>query len=328
MGASKRGAEAARSARTAVRHRIEETIERLQRRPLTDASIHRARTSLKKARAALRLLRGALGHARYRVTNRLLRDAGRPLSELRDATVMIEQLAELGKSARLRKDRAALERVRRELARRESDVRGRVLGRARTLERQLEGLRRMHERILKWRHGTDRWRTLREGLEHTYAQGREAHEAAREQPTVERLHEWRKQVKYLRYQVVLLEQLLPDRRRSLSAPLHRLSDLLGDDHDLAVLRARIVGTARRGSRRARPSETARAAVVEVLDRRRQRLQRQALKLGESLYRATPGQFVASVERLVRAPARASREARRARPGRRGGAGRAGRAGRG
>src|SRR6266550_5872735 len=56
----------------------------------TDEGIHDARKRLKRARAALRLIREALGDREYRRENRILRDAARPLSEIRDAKILID----------------------------------------------------------------------------------------------------------------------------------------------------------------------------------------------------------------------------------------------
>src|SRR5580704_13345662 len=55
-------------------------------------SIHEIRKKLKRARAALRLLRDCLGKAVYRRENSLLRDAARPLTPVRDAKVLFETL--------------------------------------------------------------------------------------------------------------------------------------------------------------------------------------------------------------------------------------------
>src|SRR6201999_1445400 len=51
------------------------------------AAIHGARKDLKKLRAVLRLVREELGEKAYRTQNRRFRDAGRLLSDTRDAEV-------------------------------------------------------------------------------------------------------------------------------------------------------------------------------------------------------------------------------------------------
>ena len=60
-------------------------------------AIHDARKRLKKARAALRLARAALSKDEYRWENDTLRDAARPLSEVRDAQALIDTLDDLAR---------------------------------------------------------------------------------------------------------------------------------------------------------------------------------------------------------------------------------------
>jgi hypothetical protein len=79
--------------------------------------------------------------------------------------------------------------------------------------------------------------------------------------------------------------------KRLSRRAHELSDLLGDDHDLGVLRAYV---------EVHPQliedAAARAALLAVLDRRRDELRRRALKRGRRLHKRSPKRFIASVER--------------------------------
>ena len=65
-----------------------------QRQP-NDEAMHQVRKDLKRARAALRLLREAVGEAAYARENTELRDAARPLAGVRDATVALGILREL-----------------------------------------------------------------------------------------------------------------------------------------------------------------------------------------------------------------------------------------
>jgi CHAD domain-containing protein len=61
----------------------------LGKKKITDADIHDARKQLKKARAALRLLRRSIGEIAYRRENAALRDAARPLGVARDSRVLV-----------------------------------------------------------------------------------------------------------------------------------------------------------------------------------------------------------------------------------------------
>jgi hypothetical protein len=79
--------------------------------------------------------------------------------------------------------------------------------------------------------------------------------------------------------------------KKLAKRAHRLSDLLGDDHDLAVLRAQVEQAG--GSFE---HEASRTALVAVIDRRRLSLQGDALRLGATIYDPPPKSFGGSVER--------------------------------
>src|SRR4030095_4339353 len=92
-----------------------------------------------------------------------------------------------------------------------------------------------------WAKVHDNWGSVGEGVERVYRRGRQALAAVRRKPTAEYLHEWRKQAKYLRYQLDLLRPLAPKALTSLATTIDRLGDLLGDDHDLAVLRREVAG---------------------------------------------------------------------------------------
>ena len=103
--------------------------------------------------------------------------------------------------------------------------------------------------------------------------------------TVEILHEWRKQAKYLRYHLELLTPTWPEVVGKLAAEAKKLGDLLGDDHDLAVLRAMVVPSHARGHAEQD------GFLGELIDRQRERLQAKAIASGELLYRERPKEFV-------------------------------------
>jgi len=92
---------------------------------------------------------------------------------------------------------------------------------------------------------------------------------------VENLHEWRKQVKYLRYQLELFTPTWPEVVGKLAGQAEEVGDLLGDDHDLAVLRGMLTDT----DRDERPTEKM-GSIAELIDRRREKLQSEAIAKGE------------------------------------------------
>jgi CHAD domain-containing protein len=249
-------------------------------------AIHDARKRLKKARAALRLARAALPNNEYRCENDTLRDAARPLGEVRDAQVLIDVLDDLAQqSTRAQRRtfgimRARLKGDRRTLRRRqfhEENVTGAVR----------RAVRNVRNRSRHWpAHGG--WSVLRRGLERVYRAGRESYRAVRRESSNENLHECRKQAKYLWHQLQFLEAVQPRRLKRLERRAHALSSHLGDDHDLAVLRDKLEA--------ARPALPIGALerIEPMIESRRGELQRDALALARQLYGPLPSRFMARV----------------------------------
>jgi CHAD domain-containing protein len=279
----------ARVARGRIDHAIDELCGRRDSTPVE--AVHEARKDMKKLRALLRLVRGELGRQTYARENACFRDAARELAGQRDADVMLETLDRLtylpaGQAWEVRK------RIQADLDRNGDD--GDRTAAARSAVAILEEAR---GRVSTWPLERDSFDALAKGLEKTYRRGRREFEAARGEPTVESLHEWRKRVKHLWYHHTLLRSLWPTVMEVTGDEAHALSDHLGDDHDLAVLAAWVEEHGGAGPE-------FRAAV----ERRRSELQAEAFTLGARVYADKPkaytrrlkGLWAASKHR-VRAP---------------------------
>src|SRR5262249_40905727 len=126
--------------------------------------------------------------------------------------------------------------VREALEKRKQEVCGRVLQEEDTFTSVSQSIEEGRCRLRKWGFAHKGWRALEGGLKRVYAQGRDALEASAADATTENLHEWRKQGKYLWHQLQLLEPVWPETMKELADQSHHLTQLLGDNHDLAVLR--------------------------------------------------------------------------------------------
>jgi CHAD domain-containing protein len=226
--------------------------------------------------------------------NTIFRDTGRRLSGPRDAAVLIETLDGLterfgdelpAEEVRPLRDRLvqdhkqAVAKLRREQA---------------TLTDVSGELEDAHVRTAARKYDSQGFEALEPGLRRIYRRGRRAMQAAREQPSNEHMHEWRKRAKDLWHATQIVRPASPKRMKALAKQSHQLSDLLGDDHDLAVLRARVV---KGGVAFEQPST--RKALLAVIDRRRAALQREALDLGAKIYDRPPKRFVRAIERRWR-----------------------------
>jgi CHAD domain-containing protein len=197
---------------------------------LVDA-IHDARKALKKERSLLRLARATLVPRERRHEAAVLREAARRLSGTRDADVMVAALEEfdgIGPRQAFAAARAHL------IAQRDSErVRSLESGVAAVVAIDLRTARREIDELRLRRGG---WAGLAPGLSRTYRRGRAAFKLASADPTPQNLHDWRKRVKDLWYHLRLLRPVSKPTMRGQADETHRLSELLGDDHDLWVLR--------------------------------------------------------------------------------------------
>jgi CHAD domain-containing protein len=270
--------------RRIVRNQLDGILEELTAAPKgpRDEAVHEARKGLKKVRAVLRLVRPVIGEKRYRRENTCFRDAGRPLTEVRDARILIETLDKLGEHFREHIAGRSFADVRKALQDNLRAVRKRVLDEHNAFAVVAETVSQARERVKGWTDVPDRWSSVGAGLQDTCRQARAAFRDAAADPGVAELHEWRKQVKYLRYQLEVLRPLWPERMEELAAEADRMGGLLGDDHDLAVLRQMLTGDPPPAA-----DEGEREALLALLDRRRAELGQEVLLLGERFFQDRP-----------------------------------------
>jgi CHAD domain-containing protein len=274
---------AAHEARSALCEQIDEACRCLSRGQPSDADIHDARKALKRSRATLRLVRDALAERVYRAENGTLRDAARPLSAVRDARVLIESLDDLvtRQSLEPRESIPFREALRHE----RRDLRHKLAREDHAFRRTRAMLRAARDRAAGAKLDSCGWSDLGAGLQRVYAHGRTSLRSARASCTPECLHEWRKQSKYLLHQLQLLEPIAPNAIDKIAQRAHRLSDRLGDDHDLSVLRQKAL--AHNSTFRSRGELD---ALLDAIEHRQSRLRKKALKIGAKLYDEKPARF--------------------------------------
>ncbi|WZO97416.1 CHAD domain-containing protein [Isosphaeraceae bacterium EP7] len=249
--------------------------------------VHRIRQRLRKVRALIRLTRGGLGGKLADREDARFRDAGRPLSELRDASVLVQTLDRLAEWSAGQIGPESIGPVRDFLLGLKGEVDRRVLDEGKALEELVETLEKARREVKRWEVAGHDWDALEVGLRRIYKRGLGAFHEATDAPTDEGLHEWRKRVKDLRYALDMLLPIRPGFIEDRAVAAHWLADLLGEDHDLVILRDSIqaIGDGE--------AETASAAtLLPLIDGRRAELQRDAIALGRDIFGERPGVFVA------------------------------------
>lgn len=247
-----------------------------------DVAVHDARRRIKELRALVKLIRPAAPHVFDR-ENPVLRDAGRRLSEVRDAAAKVEALDRLIAAFPDELTEAG-GHVRAGLERRRSDIDPAALDQAMAQTRH--DLEAIHAGIDIWELPDDGFDTISPGLHRSYRRARRRTRDADADNTTAAFHEWRKRVKDHRYQVAYLRPCSPKPMRDRERALHALTDLIGDDHDLALLRD-VIG------KEPHPygGDDVAATVVARVDQQRAWLQREARALGSRCFAEAPRRFV-------------------------------------
>lgn len=245
--------------------------------------VHQVRKRCKKLRALIRLVRPSFDD--YQRENRFFRDAARELSYVRDAQSIIECLDALPRNNSAAIDDDALAAIRSDLEERRRRVAEDTVGLNEELDAFLDGMREARERVRDWTIRDSGYSAIRGGLKRTCKRGRKALRAARGSADTELLHEWRKRTKYHWYHMRLLRRIWPEMLAVHRRTADQLSDLLGDDHDLAVLRSTVQQEADRMD-----SLTRLQALLDLIDQRRAELQANAFPLGERLFAEPPKQL--------------------------------------
>jgi CHAD domain-containing protein len=249
--------------------------------------VHEARKTIKRLRALARLLRYALGDEEFARVNASLRDSGRRLAGARDAEVVMAALDRL-----LRRHPRALASesvgsLRREL------VAERALAAWQADEEEvLGGLQATQREMSRWRIAEYDFDAMAPGLHRVYWDGRRRWRriTGRRRASSKAMHEWRKRVKDLGYVAEMLEHDHTGYIRRLAARGKRLGELLGEEHDLALL----AGSVREHEHLFDEDPAAREALLKLIARRRKQLRARSAKLGERLYQRKPGAFIRRV----------------------------------
>lgn len=255
-----------------------------------DEGIHEARKSVKKLRALLRLMRPELGSA-YRAEAANLRKIGRTLSDFRDAGAIIETFDSLREKYQDEIGKQGLLSIRRGLvaSKQQAEKRGRIEN---VLARISGTLTKTVKRVKSWPLSADGFPAIAPGMDEIYRRGRRALKTVRKHPKAENYHDWRKRVKDHWYHVRLIENVWTDVMQAYEGSLKSLETWLGDDHNLVLLREKVL---------AQPADYGKdaemAVFVSLVDRYQKELRDNALSMGERVYDDKPREFTRHMKDL-------------------------------
>lgn len=206
-----------------------------------DAVIHENRKSLKRLRALLRLVRPAIGQAAFQKQNAALRDIGLLFAKDRDRRVLLDTADALQEAmpARFAKTFAKIKGAVRQQRTPPSGVNGRSVD-----QQAREGLDQVRSAMLRLTMDPATFDAVAAGLKQSYRRGRRLHRDVYRYPSDEGFHDLRKSVQLQWRHMQLLSRAWPDLFSARVALARKLSQMLGDDHDLSVFAGHLSGLPR------------------------------------------------------------------------------------
>lgn len=204
-----------------------------------ETSVHEARKSLKRTRALLRLVRPGLGETDFRKSNTRLRDIGRGLSAARDRDVVRALLKGLEESKPAMAKAAG--RLRAILDATPGAANGSGAPQ-RNVAEALHEIAAMRRELGDLALHPASFDTIVAGLTKSHRAGRKAlARALANSEEAEALHDLRKAAQAYWRQMILIQQAWPEACLARAAAAKLVADLLGHDHDVALLDAVLAG---------------------------------------------------------------------------------------
>ncbi len=280
-----------RAVRRLSRERIGKALDHLRKCDRLEA-IHSVRKEIKKVRAILGLVQGKMSANAYGKRAKRLRAAAKCLQDPRDARVRpqaLERLIVHFKNQLPARPFAGIEKVLSQNCRQE--IREFRKGKSVTAVGRL--LQKIDRGAGDLKVKANGWTAIQPGLQGSYSDGRKAYAMALNETSPKNLHQWRKHVQDLWHQLRLLHSIQPEKMQTMVGAMKVLSQYLGDDHDLVMLRRFVARhCARRYAREVRMLD-------ELIDLRQKELRSAAFALGARFYVEKPSPFCRRLENYWR-----------------------------
>jgi CHAD domain-containing protein len=238
-------------------------------------TVHEVRKHLKKLRAAMRLAIREVGKNCHAKEDRCVRKIGRLVSDLRDAQVRLQTFRKLRDKAAKNSGQRLFSRTEELLLLERESFSAAFAGWQRQAIPQLENVK---ARLMAWPLDDLNWKEICNAACKIYRRGQRALAEAIDDPEPETFHAWRKRVKDVWYELRILQPLNRTVLEEMAHDAEVLGELLGNEHDLDFLWARLEKECGDAALTGELSH-----IQKLINKRCKRLRRDALELGRRFY---------------------------------------------
>ncbi|NMM49526.1 CHAD domain-containing protein [Marinigracilibium pacificum] len=247
-----------------------------------EIKVHKIRTNIKKIRGSLRLIREYLPE--YKKLNIEFRDMARRLADYRDATSAIEALDRLTEYHSSQLYKTTFKKIKASLIKHQETLQYRN-----NINLILTEIKDQLIKSLEKAKDFDfqkSFKSIKKGLSKVYEKGQKIEKQINIEPSPSLLHEWRKQVKYHAGHLQIIFPLWPELFSAFINEYYRLSNYLGEDRDLYLLKKSIENNPDSIS-----SESESELINALIDFNNSKLQSSALTLGRKLYSISTNEYI-------------------------------------
>ncbi len=241
------------------------------------SKVHELRKSIKRIRSLLRLLKSACKDHSFREMDNFLKITGQSLTELRESVVNEKTFAQLMLKKKEILSPATQQRI-------EEGLRNAVIALYDRNQAEASNLvahaglqlSLIEKRLLSVQTKLIGYERFIDAVYSAYTKAYNTYHAALHSDDIDLIHDWRKQAKYLLLQFKLSPMLASFEYDTLRNQLDELTDLLGKEHDLAVMEEFVL-------QHFELEKADRKALSKAVNKQRFKIQQQAFHLGEVVF---------------------------------------------
>lgn len=246
--------------------------------------IHEIRKCMKRTRAVLKLFRSAAGEELYHKQNSIYREINQKLAPLRLSAVNVNTLNVLISDGRMKVNLQYNTSLADRLKTRHNELLREMILKQKIYRTISRTLRNNKKSIILIPESDHEYQVLLSGLYRMYKRCQVNLFHAMSHPTGENIHNLRKPVKYLWYQMMLIRPVWSPTIGQIIHNLDLLGERLGNEHDLAELEQFLWSNYFADADNIEP-------VVHLIRKDRIRIQRHVWPLAQKVFAETPGAFI-------------------------------------
>jgi CHAD domain-containing protein len=278
------------SVRNALITNLKEALESLSTsKNMRVEGFKNARKAVKRARGALRLVEQGLTGKWLAREEDILKEVSRVFRDVRDTLVAEELFDRVIGHFKEEHPSKKFESVRGRLSQVSKEVAEKACSDEKKIKQTIAEIQIALERVDELEIKGDPWKAIREGIRDTYRSSVDAFEDSCETRSEASYIEWRQSVKFLRVQLEYLKEFVTKEGEEVNGKLHRLSDLLGDYQDIAMLRDIV-----KEDKNSYGEKDLVKTTLDLFEERMKQVAKEARKLGEELFEPSPKVFLATL----------------------------------